>query len=311
MSQPQKRFDKQGFPIPGTFTDLPARTDRQEMAGRGWGTMSPGAFVWKKRLLWLLLIGGILGMIAWKFANPIQELYAEARAQMGARAYLEGDFGSARDHLDSALGILPERNEWRLLRAEVHSRLNQLPESLADFTAVMRDHTCLPDGIQGRAYILFRMNKPDEALAEIDKLVEMRAPSWEGALNARAYLCSLCDKNCEQALEDINLAIKLSPQRNAAFLDTRGYVHYRLKNYQLALKDLNAAIQDYEDAEELMRLHPRRRRSHAQQAHVRENLAVMYHHRAEVYQALKNEEKAAADYQKANEYGYDPEQGIL
>ena len=44
---------------------------------------------------------------------------------------------------------------------------------------------------------------------------------------------------------------------------------------------------------------------------MRESLGVMYHHRGEVYEALKRADDAAKDKARGVEYGYNPEQGVF
>jgi thioredoxin-like negative regulator of GroEL len=76
---------------------------------------------------------------------------------------------------------------------------------------------------------------------------------------------------------------------------------------------LNAAIAAFE---ELKQGPPPKRRGNRFQPlpnakELRTGLAVMYHHRGEVQQALGNADAAKGDFEKASAYGYNPDQGVF
>lgn len=62
-----------------------------------------------------------------------------------------------------------------------------------------------------------------------------------GALNSRCWNRALSGEELEQALGDCNTALKLKPN-TAAFLDSRGLVQLRRKNYDAAIADYDAAL---------------------------------------------------------------------
>ena len=103
-----------------------------------------------------------------------------------------------------------------------------------------------------------------------------------------------------------------------ALLDTRGYIAYLKGDLESACMDMEAAVAEAEKAYQRMIQQAERgldvgiaqeeielRKNQAEQY-----LAVIYHHRGEVYEALGHEDKAAQDFKHADELGYDPERGL-
>lgn len=60
------------------------------------------------------------------------------------------------------------------------------------------------------------------------------------ALNYLAYLWADRNMRLDTALEYVNRALKVEP-KNAAFLDTRGWIHFRASRFEDALKDIQRA----------------------------------------------------------------------
>jgi prefoldin subunit 5 len=118
---------------------------------------------------------------------------------------------------------------------------------------------------------------------------------------------------------------------NCEYLDTRAYLHFRLGKYDVALQEMQAAIRMMDQQRmglqldwnpEFIRGRPVDEYALAREKKVIEqNLAVMYHHRGEIYQKLaethKDQDAASfkknsdADFQRAAEYGFDPKNGVL
>jgi len=312
MSRFQRPTDADGFPLPSKFGDLPNPVERDGDLKKGKRVLSASGFRWKRRLLWLFLIVAAGAVIIGRFGDDLLRYYAEARANLGGRAWNDNDPASARGHFDAALEILPERRDWRLLRAEVLAQLGLLDESHADYTAALEENRLAPWSLQGRANVLFRMgsHKYADALEDADALVRVSPQLDPQALNFRAYMRALTNQELPGGLEDIQTALEQTDPKPPEYLDTRGYLYFRLGKHARALDDLNLAIKKYESYLE----RPERRRRFGPQIKtekIREGLAVMYHHRAEVYQAQGNLADAAPDFARAAEFGYDPENGVF
>jgi tetratricopeptide (TPR) repeat protein len=83
-----------------------------------------------------------------------------------------------------------------------------------------------------RAATLERLDKVDEAAELFAKLVEIE-PDDADAANYLGYMWADREMNLEEALELIARAVALEPE-NSAFLDSLGWVHYRLGDLEQA-----------------------------------------------------------------------------
>jgi tetratricopeptide (TPR) repeat protein len=122
----------------------------------------------------------------------------------------------------------------------------------------------------------------------------------------------------QEGLTDIETALKSEGNRdNAEFLDTRGYLLYLLDRNEEALKDLDRALKLSEQARNafIFQQNPFGRRgpirSRAEQEENDHSLAVMYHHRGLIHEKLGHKEQAEEDLQHGKDLGYAPEKGVL
>lgn len=101
-----------------------------------------------------------------------------------------------------------------------------------------------------------------------------------------------------KSIEELTLIIQI--------LDTRGYVHYRLENYQIATWNLTAAI---DLATGAMQEFNRQKviPDNGRIAYLRKTLAIMHYHRAVVYEALGHADFQQRDLDMVRHYGEEPE----
>ena len=134
-------------------------------------------------------------------------------------------------------------------------------------------------------------------------------------LNGHAYMCALTGMDLQSGSQDIDEALLLVGQ-SPELLDTRAYVRFKLGQSDAALEDMRMAIRIEEgrqysvqyDEQEQRLLH-------------RRNLAVMYHHRGEIYEKFADDEKnkdradfkqkAEIDFHRADQLGFDPKNGVF
>jgi tetratricopeptide (TPR) repeat protein len=139
------------------------------------------------------------------------------------------------------------------------------------------------------------------------------------ALNYRAYARALANQDPEKGLDDMQQAFDLLKSDNDfAYLDTRGYLYYLAGDVDAALSDMERAVRLAESA--LARFRAGQTEQLEQGFDVKllrrqnelfeQNLAVLCHHRGLVYRALGREQEAADDLTRADELGYDPENGV-
>lgn len=330
MPRFERHVDKHGFPIPAQINDLPGRDAQRDVEQYGnvsFGSSRKREFSdsgqrWKRRIIWLGIIGVVVGLLLSSFSQPLWEMYADMRTQMGLRSFYDHNFEEAREHLDAALWADPTQLAARVYRGKTLYALQELDAAHADLTIGIesKNRQAKLMSLETRAWIYYRQQRAKEALRDADEAVNMEVNN-PGARNGRAYLCALLGQNLKTGLDDINLALRQEPD-NAAYLDTRGYLLFKQGEYDEALVDLDRAIQAIESEylgyqQEQKRSNPGRRRNMTREQfegafkQLRESLGVMYYHRGEVYEALNRPEEAAVDKNRGVEFGYNPAAGVF
>jgi tetratricopeptide (TPR) repeat protein len=127
------------------------------------------------------------------------------------------------------------------------------------------------------------LDKWDEAVEAYETALRLDSNN-HNVMNNYAYFLSVRGERLDYAQQLAEGAITLEPD-NAAYLDTMGWIHYKLGNY--------------EDARQYIRM----------SVDTGEASAEVYEHLGDVYQALENEEEARIWWEQALEK--DPERGYL
>lgn len=330
MPRFERPVDKHGFPIPASIDDLPGRDTQRDVpqygnvtfGSRGKREFSASGQRWKRRIIWFGIIGVVVGLLFSSFAQPLWEMYADTRTQLGVRCFYEHNYEAAREHFDAALWADAQNAAARVFRGKTLYALQELDAAHADLTKCIESQSREAKfmALDTRALIYYRQQRAKEALRDADEAVNL-SPNDAGARNGRAYLCALLGQELKKGLADIDFALQRHPA-NSAFLDTRGYLLFKQGDYDEALRDLDSAIthfeKEYSDLQqEQKRPNPGRQRSMTREQfagalrQMRESLGVMYYHRGEVYEALKRAEEAALDKARGVEYGYNPAAGVF
>ncbi|MBD3276273.1 MAG: tetratricopeptide repeat protein [Candidatus Marinimicrobia bacterium] len=110
--------------------------------------------------------------------------------------------------------------------------------------------------ISPKHYLAFsydQLGKPDSAIVMYKQLLEA-VPNDPLYKNNLAYIYAIQDKNLKQAVKLVNEALDADPE-NASYLDTKGWVFYKLGKYQQAREYIEKALAiDGENAEVLEHL---------------------------------------------------------
>ena len=120
----------------------------------------------------------------------------------------------------------------------------------------------------------------------------------------------------KEGLADIEKALESGGKGNFNFIDTRGWIRFRLGDLDGALKDLNNAIELAEKSRQreldiLVGHHQAHRIIERHAKELEQGMAVMYHHRGEIYQKLGQSQKASSDLARGDKLGYNPAEGIF
>jgi predicted Zn-dependent protease len=193
-------------------------------------------------------IGALVGMKRFDDANA--RIGARQKAEPGQILHLQllGDVAVARKDLPaaekayrSAIAAAPTIPMGYLNTARVQSLSNQVDAALQTLSA---GEKAIPDDLQlpsARAELLTRTNRTDEAIAVYEALIKRR-PDDDNLVNNLAFL--LVEAKGDRASMDraLTLAGRFSDSRNAGYMDTLGWIHHKLGEYDKSVPLLEKAV---------------------------------------------------------------------
>ncbi|MBM4000037.1 MAG: hypothetical protein FJ297_10960 [Planctomycetes bacterium] len=264
-------------------------------------------------LAFLLVFGPV---VAKEAPREVGRWYLAAAFEHRAnKAYAE-----ALDAVDGALAVAGDQADFLLLRAAIHVDRNAFEEAEQDLHAALS----ASDDIERVAVYVAcgehhqRMRRWKAALDDWKAIAELSKASpgaIHGAdlLNSVAYMRALANVELEQGLADINAAIAQSKSDNAQYLDTRGFLLYRLGQFSRALADLDRAVALFrkertdllESLDETMKAYVDQRVPNEAKKTIDRTLAVLLYHRS-LAQDLFDEQKGAADLSEIRGLGFEP-----
>lgn len=156
-----------------------------------------------------------------------------------------GKIDEALKDAEQAVRLAPRAPEAHLMLADALFRKGRHDEALNQSNVVITLNPNVTLGYYNRGTMLFSMGQPEKALADFDKAISLDA-KYGPAYNNRA-LTKIALKRYDEALADSTIAIALFKRTdNAATralpLGTRADIYRAQKKYDLALKDIGAAI---------------------------------------------------------------------
>jgi tetratricopeptide (TPR) repeat protein len=270
---------------------------------------------WALRLS--LILGGMALVAIFGLVTNGTRVLADFWLASAYGHYLDRDLPAAIDKLDRGLAWFPDDSMLILMRAQFRSENQDLAGSLADYDRVIALAPEFAEAYTGRSRVYQRLDRHAEAIADLERARDLRPAREALPLNNLAYARALAGGDLEQGLAEVQQAIEQeqdSPER-FTFLDTRGYLFHLLERNDEALADLDRAIELGEKArDEDLALATEQELPEAKLARLKrvhdEHLAVIYHHRGEVHQALGHAEQAEFDLRRGNELGYSLERGV-
>ena len=322
MPPPIRKYDALGFPVPATFDDL--QLPDRDMLTRPTGSARKAppkqrAGRRKRIVLSLILVGIVLlAAVPW-LKNVGTGLLGDWLAQRAREKFVQGDMPGTIADSTRAFSLLGDhlnderRIDLLIIRASAKMELNDLAGSRADFDRVLTSPKAGPATrircYLGRSWVHCRQQDYVAAVADASSALELYGRDHEVLLNQRAYIRALANaekrdqQELQAGLDDVDRALSMQPD-NAAFIDTRGYLLYLLGNHDDARDEIERAIA-------LTETQFQREYRAADSQRLREDLAVMYYHLALILQAKDQKHDAEANFRLAEEFGYNPEAGVL
>jgi tetratricopeptide (TPR) repeat protein len=172
----------------------------------------------------------------------------DAGTRLAVLAANAGRVAEGRERLAQLRVIAPDRAiDLYLAEAEVLRRHGSPEELRQLYDAALKTHPDNLDLLYSRALLAAEQGRIDEAEAGFKKVLA-KDHDHADALNALGYtLADLTDRH-QEALGYITRALTLKPD-SPAFLDSMGWVQYRLGNHAVALDYLRRAYAKLKDGE--------------------------------------------------------------
>lgn len=163
---------------------------------------------------------------------------ARAWANRGG-AYLElGDLAAVREDADRALELQPADPILRENRLYVSNAQGDTATIIVDATWLLRNLPPNPAWLDLRGSAFAREKRYEEALADAERLVELR-PDANAYCNRGSTRLSL--NQDEAAEKDLSKALRLDPELELGYIK-RCMARYRLQRYTEALPDCEAYV---------------------------------------------------------------------
>ncbi len=266
---------------------------------------------------------------------------AGLQLQRAGRELQAGDLERAARSIDRAIQWEPPAYQhwWACaLRAEIREKMQNLAGAKDDcdealkllandknarlFPYPLAEVYMLRAWVKERAWIKDRLGDPRDALNDAKTAIDLCPADDQrvlpGMLNSRAYICALSGLELERGLSDIDRALtNRQDGDDSEMIDTRAYLLFKLGKAGEALTDMEKAIAPQEQALRMATAQfvgaggNGRRSLRYLVDEVKHNLAVMYHHRGEIYEKLGKKDESQADLRRAQEFGYDPANGVM
>lgn len=126
------------------------------------------------------------------------------------------------------------------LRGAMHGRNHEMDEAIADFDRAISLNPKDNDALMNRGTARERKGEYLRAIEDYDRVIA-QAPRQSGAWGGRCWSRAVAGIALESALADCERAIELD-KADPNHLNSRGFVHFRLRRFDLAIRDYDAAI---------------------------------------------------------------------
>ena len=186
--------------------------------------------------------------VQWYSSIESTELYFEAQARLGVILARQGHLDQARAHLQN---LLPRNEAQKVQQALAEEQIlrdaKQYPAAFEVLTRVLGDLPDNADLLYARALVSEKLERIEVAEKDLRRILKNDAKN-ANALNALGYTLADRTTRYAEALTLIEQALVLKPD-DPFILDSLGWAHYRLGNYNEATRYLRAAFKLRPDAE--------------------------------------------------------------
>lgn len=134
--------------------------------------------------------------------------------------------------------------------AEIHIQNEDPNAALETYRQLIKAKPQVPSGWQRLGVLYMRLKRFDEAINCFKQTIQLDS-SYVDGYNNLAWLYAELEKNLDEALQFAKKAVALDP--SAPYIDTIGWIYYKIGNYQQAEKELLRAVELEPQNEEYQR----------------------------------------------------------
>lgn len=125
-------------------------------------------------------------------------------------------------------------------RAESYMHRGDYANAVVEYSHALKLSPKWIDALTGRASAYGHLTQYEDAIRDYDSAIALAAEDAP-SLSGRCFYRAVAGNDFDAALADCNAALALDPT-DASFLDSRGFLYFRMGNNTAALADLNAAL---------------------------------------------------------------------
>ena len=174
--------------------------------------------------------------------------FIPAQARIASLLANDGLWEEARAHLDNLRAQKPaHRQQLIIIEAQLLADRGQEQETLDFLEPILQQEPENIELLYYRAMTGQRFGRLDILEADLRRVIELD-PENADALNALGYTLTDQTNRHEEALVLIEKALAIKPDE-AAFIDSLGWVQYRLSNFEKALTYLRQAYEMFQNDE--------------------------------------------------------------
>ncbi|OGB67433.1 MAG: hypothetical protein A2Y94_10425 [Caldithrix sp. RBG_13_44_9] len=203
---------------------------------------------------------------------------------LGRIAFEEENYPEAEKYFSSLTEENPDNRFAWLFLAVMHNRQNNYQSSLKVLERALTLHTDDPDLLSIYGSTLSQVGRDQEAISPLEKALKIdstnistissiaavydklkmwdksdslyvtaiqKAPDNALLLNNYSYSLAQRDMELPKALELVTRALEIDPE-NGAYLDTKGWIYYKLGDYPRALEFIQKALNSREESSEVL-----------------------------------------------------------
>lgn len=174
--------------------------------------------------------------------------FLPAQARIAALLADDGQWEEAREHLHRARTQHPDQfQQLAMIEAQLLADRGMGSEALEFLDGVLLEDPDNIDLLYFRAMTGQRFGRLDVLERDLRNVIELD-PANADAMNALGYTLTDLTHRHEEALILIEQALAIKPDE-AAFIDSMGWVQYRLNNYEAAIVHLRRALSLFQNDE--------------------------------------------------------------